>query len=347
MLLMPSTNPSSIAKNPFFKSFSIRFEDYLGGIINDLDASVQDNARYTILNGGKRIRPLLTSICGYPDSHLDDIYKASAIVELVHIATLIHDDILDDADFRRNRLAVHKKIGTHDAVLLGDVLFSYGLELSTEFNDSRICRIVSKATRKTCSGEISQNNSIGNHLVELDFYLQFIQDKTGELFAAACQSGGVLSNCNEDSMDCLGKFGLSLGLNYQLFDDIIDAFGNETSAGKTLGTDFLSRKPTLPVIALLNEATIVDKDLILELLNLDEISDVQFRTFISLLEKYSILDLCLSIFEEKFTCTNTLIRSLGDVVKEELLTDFMSGFITKLNVLDRLKTSNFLALHTR
>ena len=80
---------------------------------------------------------------------------------------------------------------------------------------------------------------------------------------------------------------------------------------------------------------------------LDEISDLQFRTFISLLEKYSILDLCLSIFEEKFTCTNTLIRSLGDVVKEELLTDFMSGFITKLNVLDRLKTSNFLALHTR
>ena len=205
------------------------------------------------MSGGKRIRPMLVYICGLNNRFsTDHLLKASTVIELVHIATLVHDDILDSASLRRGKPTLHIPYGQHNSVLLGDALFSFALELATDFPDSTVCKIVSTATRKTCSGEINQTFSREDFTLSLQKYYEIIQDKTGELFNASCSVGGFLGGEDSSLIDLLGDFGTSLGLNYQIYDDLIDTFGENSSFGKTLGTDFETGKITLPIIMLLN-----------------------------------------------------------------------------------------------
>ena len=128
--------------------------------LSSLDQPVRDLAHKVVLGGGKRIRPLLVFRCGSGAKDVtDDLLKVSAILELVHVATLVHDDVLDNANFRRSKSTIHTQIGEHNAILLGDALFSFALELATEFPTTTICKLVAKATRLTCSGEIMQTFS--------------------------------------------------------------------------------------------------------------------------------------------------------------------------------------------
>ena len=170
------------------------------------------SARDVVLCGGKRYRPTLCFLSGYPHGNYNDLLSASIVIELVHVASLVHDDVLDNAQQRRGKLTIHKKIGINNAILLGDSLFSYALELSTEFQDNMICKIVSRATRKTCSGEIAQNSCIGNFGLTIKEYEQIISDKTGYLFGASCKLGGTLSGVDSFDQANLESIGISLGI---------------------------------------------------------------------------------------------------------------------------------------
>ena len=181
---------------PPVEKFCKDFDSALASYVAEIDGCLVDSARKVTLLGGKRLRPTLCYLSGFTDSKYDDLLKVSVILELVHVASLVHDDDLDNAQFRRNQITIHNDIGVHDSILLGDALFSYALELSTEFQDNSVCKVVSHATRKTCSGEIAQNNTIGNILLSLDDYIQIISDKTGHLFGAACELGGKLNGCD-------------------------------------------------------------------------------------------------------------------------------------------------------
>lgn len=322
------------------------FENHLSDILNYLDLPVRDLAKRVLLGGGKRIRPLLVYHCGSNSPDVtDDLLKVSAILELVHVATLVHDDVLDQAKVRRSRATIHTEIGEHAAILLGDALFSFALELATEFPTTRICNIVSSATRHTCSGEIMQTFARGNYDLGLSDYFSFIQDKTGELFKASCQAGAYLAGYSENILDLVGDFGLSLGLNYQIFDDLVDSFGKTDSVGKSLGTDFDSGKITLPLLLLFQK---LSSDESLELkseLSSGQISkDLKMRIS-KLLISNEIREECLVFLGKKLNETKLIASNISCPNMSSRLLTFLSSFDEKLSFLSSDSIPNFLAFN--
>ncbi len=324
------------------------FEAYLVDSLASLDKEISNHALEAALAGGKRIRPLLVyHFAGHGLVSQESTIKASVILELVHLATLIHDDILDGAEIRRNLPSMHEKIGSHAAILLGDALFGYALELASQFPTTRICATVAEATRKTCSGEIRQTFARGLTNIDLEKYVGFINDKTGELFRASCEIGAYLAGADEKTIRKAGKFGLSLGINYQVFDDLIDAFEKPENSDKTLGSDIQTGKATLPLIFLRSASTEAEKieldDLILgqktDCLNL-----AKRRRILELFEKYHILPACIDYLEQNFAQTNSILNEFTNLALKNDLRAFLNRFSVKFDKLSALKTSNFLAV---
>jgi octaprenyl-diphosphate synthase len=208
---------------------------------------------YCIDTSGKRIRPALVFLSGWQQSArvLPDLVRVAAVVELVHLATLVHDDIMDEADVRRNRRTVSREFGPAAAVLLGDALFAHALHLATEFPTTEVCAAVSESTRRVCAGEIVQTLRRGSTNITRADYQRIVDLKTAELFRVSCFLGARLGGFAPGFVDAASRFGRHLGIAYQIYDDLVDFFGSETRIGKTLGTDLASGKLTLPLLALL------------------------------------------------------------------------------------------------
>ncbi len=230
-------------------------ERFMRGQVNDFERETRELVAYCLKNSGKRIRPILLFYSGWtsPNTISGDLVKAAAVIELVHLATLVHDDILDEASLRHNESTVSEKFGPGIAVLLGDALFSQALKLASEFPNVDVCRSVSKATRRVCAGEIGQSFQRGNTALEVEDYYRIINYKTAELFYVSCHLGAKLADYPEEFISAVGNFGRRLGVAYQIFDDIADFIGQEARIGKTLGTDVASGKFTLPLILLLRK----------------------------------------------------------------------------------------------
>ena len=227
----------------------------LAGQVAAFDPEIAPYAEYALANQGKQLRATLTGLAancvgGWNDS----VIKAAVIVEMVHLATLLHDDIMDGAELRRNRPTLARKWDNTTAVLVGDCLFANALRLAAEFPTTDVCRAVSTATRTVCSGEIIQSHQQGNLQLGQAEYLDTLRMKTGELFALACELGASLAGAEPRETRALREYGMALGTAYQVYDDCLDLFGSEAEAGKSLGTDIASGKATLPVILLCEQA---------------------------------------------------------------------------------------------
>jgi octaprenyl-diphosphate synthase len=181
--------------------------------------------------------------------------RLSVILEMIHIASLVHDDIMDGAGTRRGIPTAAAKWGSALSVLLGDALFAYALELSTEFDDSVVCRSIAKASRDVCSGEIFQTQRRFDLNLSVADYLRMIEMKTAALFGVAAGMGARLNKVPEHVESALHSYGMKLGTVYQIYDDCLDLVGDETKVGKTLRTDLVKGKLTLPILYLLMEAT--------------------------------------------------------------------------------------------
>ena len=228
-----------------------KLEAFLEGEVSSFEPEVQPLVEYTFGHSGKKLRPILvfSTAMDSPDNLPDgSIIKAAAIVELVHLATLVHDDILDEADVRHRTETVVSRYGAHVAVLLGDALFSHALHLAATFPDVEVCRAVSMATRQVCSGEIAQTFSRGGQAPSTSAYYRMIDLKTAELFSVSAYLGSFLSGLPDSVSVAAGQFARHLGIAYQIYDDAADIFGRESQAGKTLGTDLATGKLTLPVL---------------------------------------------------------------------------------------------------
>lgn len=226
---------------------------YLDEQVESFEPELRDMVRYCLVHQGKRIRPMLLFFSNWgPHGQKPnlDATRAAAVVELVHLATLVHDDILDDADIRHNSDTASAKWGAHVAVLLGDALFAHALNLASDFPTVEVCRAVSASTRRVCAGEIRQTFERGNAALSLDDYFHVIDLKTAELFKVSCFLGAHLAGFEAAEVDAYAEFGRRLGVAYQIFDDMADILGDETKIGKTLGTDLASGKYTLPLILL-------------------------------------------------------------------------------------------------
>jgi octaprenyl-diphosphate synthase len=250
-----------------WKQIAESVEPFLQNVARQLEAQTEEfepqiaaYARYALTAQGKQLRPMLVSLSGEAAGSLNDSHLTVAvIVEMIHLATLVHDDVIDDAQLRRGRLTLAANWGNEVSVLLGDCLFAHALQLAASFPTPAICRAVSAATNTVCAGEILQSRSRGNFDVTREHYLKLLAMKTGELFALSCDLGGFLSDSTSTRRGHLREYGLNLGTAYQIYDDCLDVLGSEAAAGKTLGADLANGKMTLPVLVVRERATPEDQ----------------------------------------------------------------------------------------
>ena len=298
--------------------FLSEFERCLVCEIESLDNRVQHLVDFVLNNKGKRLRPLLVhSCCDIKNKHtFDDAIKASIIVELIHIATLIHDDVIDNASVRRNQATLHSITKANEAILVGDILFSHALEMASSFPDTTVCREVASAAKMTCMGEVSQSFAQCDYDTTLEEYENILIGKTGKLFACACRLGARLSNQKCNVVGSVERFAENLGLAYQLYDDTIDVFGSESNAHKTLKTDLKTGKVTLPVILLLQSCCEEERELIIDLFKNYDLFDIgdfddNANKIDELFEAYSIKQKCCDIIADKIKEIKNCIANLS------------------------------------
>jgi octaprenyl-diphosphate synthase len=219
------------------------------------DPAVEGYVEYAVGTSGKRLRPVLALLSGAATGticpgHID----LAVTIELIHLASLVHDDIMDGAEIRRDQLTVNAKWGNTLAVLLGDCLFAHALKLAAGFPNSEICRRISHSASDVCSGEIIQTQRRYDLNLSVAEYFQIIEMKTAALFASAAELGALISGASPEVITAMKTYGLKLGTAYQMYDDCLDIAGSEEKAGKTLGLDLQKGKLTLPVLYFLESA---------------------------------------------------------------------------------------------
>jgi octaprenyl-diphosphate synthase len=199
--------------------------------------------------GGKHLRSAIVALSAGALGEVTEAHvTAAVIIEMVHLATLVHDDVMDEAEIRRDQLTLAANWGNEIAVLFGDCLFAQALKLAAEFPTPEVCRAVAMATNTVCSGEILQTQHRRKFQVSQREYFRVIEMKTGELFTLSCDLAGFLSGTTPERRLALREFGAAFGTAYQVYDDCVDLFGSEASAGKSLGTDLAKGKLTWPVL---------------------------------------------------------------------------------------------------
>jgi octaprenyl-diphosphate synthase len=236
-------------------------DQFLHGQLAAFEPEIRSMVNYCIDTSGKRIRPALVFLSGWKnaDAVSPELVRAAVVVELVHLATLVHDDIMDSADVRRGRRTAMREFSPTAAVLLGDALFAHALHLAAQFPTTEVCAAVSESTRRVCAGEIVQSLRRGSTNLTPADYRRIIDLKTAELFRVSCYLGGRLAGSEDGYVGALDRFGRHLGIAYQIYDDLADFFGREEKIGKTLGTDLASGKFTLPLFALMDRLPPVDR----------------------------------------------------------------------------------------
>jgi octaprenyl-diphosphate synthase len=225
------------------------------------DSGIEHYIEYAIGGSGKRLRPALALLAGGATGRIvSDHVDLAVILELIHIASLVHDDIMDGADRRRDRPTLNAKWGNSMTVLIGDVLFSHALRLSTQFSNQEMSRRIADSAADVCTGEILQTQRRFDLNVTLAEYYRMVAMKTGALFSSACELGAFLSGAAPSVISALKSYGNKVGIAYQILDDCIDLVGDEEMIGKTLGTDIACGKFTLPVLLLLQHSTPKQRD---------------------------------------------------------------------------------------
>ncbi len=217
---------------------------------------INNISQYIVNSGGKRIRPLIVLLsakaCGASD--LDRIVKAAAMIEFIHTATLLHDDVVDNSDSRRGIKTAHQSFGNESTILVGDFLYSRAFQIMVQINHMGIMEVMSDATNTIAEGEVLQLINSGNPKINKEQYLEVIYRKTGKLFEAAMVVGGLLSNQSQKVLNTLQLFGKELGMAYQIVDDVLDYSSSFEIMGKDVGDDLAEGKVTLPMIYTLERA---------------------------------------------------------------------------------------------
>jgi octaprenyl-diphosphate synthase len=220
------------------------------------DPALEGYVTYAIGGRGKRLRPLMALLTGGATGEINSGHvDLAVIVELIHLATLVHDDVMDEAERRRAQPTINARWGNSLSVLLGDCLFAHALNLSTSFENSEISRAIARTASEICSGEMIQTQRRFDLKLNVDDYLRIVKMKTGSLFAVAAELSATINEADPTALEILKSFGMRIGTAYQIYDDCLDIAGSEDATGKTLGTDLRKGKFTLPVLIFLGSAS--------------------------------------------------------------------------------------------
>lgn len=270
---------------PFLKAVA----NCLAEQVQTFDQEIAGYAQYALTNQGKQLRPALVALSGGTIGKPNDsLVTVAVIIEMVHLATLVHDDVMDEAVLRRQQPTLAATWGNQISVLVGDCLFAHALKLAAGFPTTEICRAVSAATKTVCSGEILQTHRQRQFPFSREEYFKVLEMKTAELFALSCDLGAWLCGATPAERSALRQFGMALGTAYQVYDDCLDLFGSEALVGKSLGTDLANGKLTLPVLVAVERAGAADRAQLEEWIG--QWDDTHLGRVIGLLEKYAALE---------------------------------------------------------
>ena len=247
---------------------------------------VEKIADYIISSGGKRMRPLVVLLVSgaLNNSKTEDQAKLAAVIEFLHTATLLHDDVVDTSELRRGRSTANAQWGNAPSVLVGDFLYARAFQMMVELQDMAIMDTLANATKVIAEGEVFQLTNCKNPDIDEAQYFEVIKNKTAMLFEAAAHSAAILSHANAEVIDACSEFGLQLGLAFQLVDDALDYMGDAQTMGKNVGDDLAEGKPTLPLIEAMKRANADDRQVIRKAIRkgdldaLDEVCNIVHST---------------------------------------------------------------------
>lgn len=320
-----------------------RLSDLVAGDMERVDAiianrmqspvgMIPDLAAHLVDAGGKRLRPMLTvaaaRLCGYDGAHH---LKLAATVEFIHTATLLHDDVVDGSDLRRGKAAANLVWGNSASVLVGDFLFARAFNLMVETESLRVLEILSNASSIIAEGEVRQLSALNDIDTSVEDYMTIIEAKTAALFSAATQVGAVIAGANPVREQALERFGLELGLAFQLVDDALDYGGVSSNLGKAIGDDFREGKVTLPVALALQRAT--DKERAFWIRVIGEVNQKpgDFETALELITKHGALDGALRAARQHVDTAKSALADLPDSDLKHALTDLCDFVVERAN----------------
>jgi len=255
-------------------------EEVLAKTLRSRDPFVDELVRHAFHLGGKRLRPALLLLTAQACGRIaPEHIVLGAVVEMIHTATLVHDDVLDEAELRRHLETVNARWDNEASVLLGDFLFTHAFHLASTLETTHACRMIGHSTNVVCEGELRQVHNRGNLALAEAEYFQIIDAKTAELVACCCGLGAHYAGADASLEQALSSYGRLLGIAFQIVDDLLDLWGDEATTGKSLGSDVQKQKLTLPVIHLLAKSSDADQRALRQLLERgDPESMVELRT---------------------------------------------------------------------
>jgi len=283
--------------NDTFKEYEVELKEVekeLTKIFKSEALLIPTIGAYIINSGGKRLRPLFlllsSDLAGYR-GHKRVVL--AAVIEALHTASLLHDDVVDEAELRRGKTAANKVWGNQVVVLLGDYLYAKALHVSVAQESLQIMEALSKATSLMAEGEILQLMKTGDPSITFDEYIKIITGKTAGLISAACRIAGLLAELPAEKVQALTDFGHYIGIAFQMLDDILDYVANESELGKKLGKDLMEGKITLPLIELLRKAN--EKEDVIKIIKSEDFSEQSLVGILNYLETYKCIDSSMEI----------------------------------------------------
>ena len=287
---------------------------------------VQKMTNYHIKTGGKRLRALLTlgsaKLCGYSKGGRD--INLAACIELIHSATLMHDDVIDLSEIRRGKKTTNSIWGNQSSILVGDYLLSRCFEMMVEDGNLEILKLLSSTSSKIAQGEILQLQHKGEIDMLEETYLQIINAKTAVLFSAATKVGAILAKKKSKEKEALEFYGKNLGITFQIADDTLDYNSELKIFGKKIGNDFYEGKITLPVILLFQEVNKIEKKNLADIFNKNIKSENDLKFTLELISKYKIIDQCYKKAEHFINLASNSLSLLEDTKEKKILENLTS-----------------------
>ena len=286
---------------------------------------------YHLNTGGKRLRALLTlgssKLCGYTKGTRD--INLAACVELIHAATLMHDDVIDNGSIRRGKKTPNKIWGNHSSVLAGDYLLSRCFEMMVEDGNIEVLKLLSSTSSIIAQGEILQLQHKGEVDMLEETYLKIISSKTAELFAAATKVGAILSEMKTKEKEALEFYGRNLGLTFQIADDTLDYNSELKLFGKKIGKDFYEGKVTLPIILLFQKASIEEKEKLKDIFSKNTRDETDLNYSLSLIKRYNVINACYQKAQHYINLASNSLSVFNDCEEKNILENLTSFSLSR------------------
>lgn len=299
--------------------------------LNSQIVLINQIAEYIISSGGKRIRPLLTLLCGrvagYTDGQL--LHEMAAMVEYIHTATLLHDDVVDESGMRRGHKTANAVFGNAASVLVGDFIYTRAFQMMVKSNSLRILDVMANSTNKISEGEVLQLLNIGRSNLTEDEYFAVIKCKTAVLFEAAAKVAAISVNAPLVVEKNLGDYALNVGIAFQIIDDILDYTGNSENMGKNVGDDLLEGKITLPLIYLLKNGQAADKEAIVQAIEKPHTADVDF--IVQALKNSPAISYCLDLAKRYVDQAIGALDIFNSSVYKDAMIELAKAAINRVN----------------